>query len=77
MLIWIFQMIAQKNPNELFSQPNNIAKYKKDKYNVLFLSLKKKKKNKTNSVQVQDGFAEFRVKSSLVDSSLHVTTDMI
>lgn len=44
MLIWIFQMIAQKNPNELFSQPNNIAKYKKDKYNVLFLSLKKKKK---------------------------------
>ena len=76
MLIWIFQMIAQKNPNELFSQPNNIAKYKKDKYNVLFLSLKTKK-NKTNSVQVQDGFAEFRVKSSLVDSSLHVTTDMI
>ena len=73
-------MIAQKNPNELFSQPNNIAKYKKDKYNVLFLSLKtkkKQKKNKTNSVQVQDGFAEFRVKSSLVDSSLHVTTDMI
>ena len=76
MLIWIFQMIAQKNPNELFSQPNNIAKYKKDKYNVPFLSLKTKK-NKTNSVQVQDGFAEFRVKSSLVDSSLHVTTDMI
>ena len=66
-------MTAQKNPNDLFGQPNNIAKYKKDKYNVLFLSLKKKK----NSVQVQDGFAEFRVKSILVDSSLHVTTDMI
>ena len=69
-------MTAQKNPNDLFGQPNNIAKYKKDKYNVLFLSLKKKKKQK-NSVQVQDGFAEFRVKSILVDSSLHVTTDMI
>ena len=66
-------MTAQKNPNDLFGQPNNIAKCKKDKYNVLFLSLKKK----NNSVQVQDGFAEFRVKSILVDSSLHVTTDMI
>ena len=70
-------MTAQKNPNDLFGQPNNIEKYKKDKYNVLFLSLKKKKKKKQNSVQVQDGFAEFRVKSILVDSSLHVTTDMI
>lgn len=37
-------MIAQKNPNELFGQLNNIAKYKKDKYNVLFLSLKKEQK---------------------------------
>lgn len=37
-------MIAQKNPNELFGQLNNIAKYEKDKYNVLFLSLKKEQK---------------------------------
>ena len=69
-------MTAQKNPNKLFGQANNIAKYKKDKYNVLFLSLKKKTQKKT-SAQVQDGFAEVRVKSSLVDSRLHVTTDMI
>ena len=69
-------MTAQKNPNKLFGQPNNIAKYKKDKYNVLFLSLKQNKTKKP-SVQVQDGFAEVRVKSSLVDSRLHVTTDTI
>lgn len=37
-------MTAQKNPNELFGQLNNIAKYKKDKYNVLFLSLRKEQK---------------------------------
>ena len=70
-------MTAQKNPNKLFGQASNIAKYKKDKYNVLFLSLKKKKTQKKTSAQVQDGFAEVRVKSSLVDSRLHVTTDMI
>ena len=69
-------MTAQKNPNKLFGQASNIAKYKKDKYNVLFLNLKKKTHKKT-SAQVQDGFAEVRVKSSLVDSRLHVTTDMI
>lgn len=48
----------------------NIVKYKKDKRNILSLSLKK-------SVQAQDGFAEARRKSSLVDSRLYVTTDMI
>lgn len=48
----------------------NIVKYKKDKHNILSLSLKE-------SVQAQDGFAGGRRKSSLVDSRLCVTPDVI
>ena len=54
-------MIAQKNPNELFSQPNNIAKYKKDKYNVLFLSLKTKKKQKKNKKKTKPTLCRYRM----------------